>query len=145
MARRGNVGSQLAVLCLLLAILGGVGTWNYRRNLAAEEAVPRPYGSYSDSDLEVLIAAYQGEIDGLKRRYQGATSRRTRVREGGLVGDQIREFERVHRQGRDVRALGHQIAEREGSVAELRREQDRRREESDGMKLLLKRVFSYEL
>ncbi len=145
MARSGNKGGQLAALCLLLAILAGAGTWNYRRNVAAEESVPRPYRSYSDGDLEVLIAAYQGEIDGLKRRHAGRGDQRVRVREGGLIDDQVREFERVQRHGRAVRALGRQIAVREASLDVLRSEQRLREQQSDRLKLLFRRVFHYSL
>ena len=41
-------------LIFLLVLLVGVSTWNYQRNVAIEEAKPRPYRSYSDAELEQL-------------------------------------------------------------------------------------------
>ena len=61
MARGG--GSSTLALLVLLGIIGGYGTWNYKRNQAAEEAVPRPYRTYSDADLGTLGAAYRQELD----------------------------------------------------------------------------------
>ena len=38
-------GNQVVLLLVLLGLITGVGGWNYRRNLAIEAAMPRPYGS----------------------------------------------------------------------------------------------------
>ena len=53
---------NLGLLVVLLAILCGYGAWNYQRSVAAERKQPRPYASYSDTQLDQLLAAYQGKV-----------------------------------------------------------------------------------
>ena len=143
MAGRGMGGSQKLLLFLLLGIVAGFGTWNYRRNLEAEQAEPRPFRSYSDNNLAALAAAYQQELDTYAKRYQAATGGKVRVSDGRLLGDQVREFERVQRLSRSTRALAAGIAEREASLAAIDRENAKRVEESQKLTLFLKRAFVY--
>ena len=89
---KGKGGSQVGLLLVLLAILGGVGAWNYQRNLEAEAAEPRPYASYSDEQLVQLAAAYGGQVDQLEGRYEKASGRRTSAAGGKLLGDAVDEF-----------------------------------------------------
>lgn len=134
---------QALLLLLLLGILGAGGGWNYRRNLAEEQKIPRPFSTLSEVDLAQLKLAYESEVEQLTNKYARATGHKIQIREGGLVGDQIREFERVQRLSRGVRELGFRIAEQEGSAQELQNELDRREAERDKFKLFLRRVFTY--
>jgi hypothetical protein len=129
------------LLTLLLALLCGLGAWNYRRNVEAEAAVPRPYRSYSEAQLEQLIAASRVSLESLVARYEKVSGRSIEARDRGFVGDQIKEFERVQSMSRSVRALGYEISESEGLLRELEAEKGRRGDGALG--LFLRRVFSY--
>jgi hypothetical protein len=129
------------LLTLLLALLCGLGAWNYQRNVEAEEAVPRPYRSYSEAQLEQLIAASRVSLESLAARYEKVSGRSIEARDRGFVGDQIKEFERVQSMSRSVRALGYEISESEGLLRELEAEKGRRG--GGALSLFLRRVFSY--
>lgn len=122
----GRAGSQILLLMVLLALLGGLGTWNYRRNVAAEEAEYRPYRGYATEQVEQLLAAYREELAAAEAGRQRAARVRVDVRDGGLVGEQVREFERVQRASRSKRAWGSRVAELEVAVEELEEERARR-------------------
>lgn len=148
MAKRSSKssgGGQGVALLLLLVLLAVGTTWNYRRNVAAENTQPRPYRSYSDADLDALIHAYRGEIDGLKTRYEKASGHKIQARDQGYLGDQIQEFERVRHASEAVRAIGFQVAEREGMLRALEKERKARAGDSHGWKLLLRRAFTIRL
>lgn len=143
MAKSSGKGGQVLVLLILLGILVGGGTWNYRRNLKIEEAEPRPYRSYSLEQLESLQAAYQKEVDIYTQRYRAASSRTVQIREGGLIGEQVDEFERVQRISQGTRAIADQYAKNQVQLDELMSEISRRASESDSWKLFLKRATKY--
>ena len=82
MANAGK--SQLGALLLLLAMLGGYGVWNYQRNLEAEAQLVRPYASYSDEQLEQLLAAYEEQAGALAARYESQSKRRASTRDVAL-------------------------------------------------------------
>jgi hypothetical protein len=129
------------LLTLLLALLCGAGAWNYRRNVEAEAAVPRPYQSYSEAQLDQLIAASRASLDGLVARYEKVSGHSIQARDQGFVGDQIKEFERVQSLSRSVRGLGYEISESEGLLREL--EAEKRRRGDSAVSLFLRRVFTY--
>jgi len=137
MARRSRKKSRLLPLAVLLAILAGAGTWNYRRALEAEAATPRPYRGYTNADLETLAGAYESELETLRRGAAGAPSARA-TRGSGRFG----EFERVQRQSRAARGLAREISERETALSAIERERSQRARESDRVGLFLRRVFS---
>jgi hypothetical protein len=143
MAKTSGGGGKLLLLLVLLTVAGGAGAWNYRRNLQAEEAEPRPFRSYSDADLESLEAAYQQEIEVYTRRYETLTGQGVVVREGGHIDDKIREFERVQRISRSTRELVTQLARRHVAVEGLASERHKRIEESQPVKLFFKRLLVY--
>jgi len=142
MAQSSGKGGQLLLLLVLLGMLGGVGTWNYRRNVAAEDRVPRPYRGYSDADLDKLAAAYQMEIDALRKQVERHGGRTT-ARDRAFAGDQIREFERVQRVSGAARELGYRVTERETSLAALEQEKALRAGEGDATRVFLRRLFTY--
>jgi hypothetical protein len=134
--------SKAPLLLLLLALLIGLGAWNYRRNVALENAHPSPYATVSDHDLDVLIAAYQSEIDAMSAR--GTANRRASAHATSGVAGGVREFERVQRTSRAAREAGYEISEREGAVEALKQEKARRiARGSGGALLVLRRAFSF--
>jgi len=143
MAKSSGKGGQVFLLLILLGILFGGGSWNYKRNLEIEEAEPRPYRSYSPEQLDSLRAAYQQEVDRYTQRYQVASSRKVRVREGGLIDEQVDEFERVQRISKGTRAIADQFAKNQVQLDEIMKEISRRASESDFWKLHLRRATKY--
>jgi hypothetical protein len=130
------------LLTVLLALLGAVGTWNYKRNVEAEQKVPRPYQHYSAEQLDQLIPAYRADLDTLVARYEKVSGHSIGAKERSSIGDQIAEFERVQRQSSSVRELGYEISEREGMLRELEAERGRRDTQALGLKTFLRRVFT---
>jgi hypothetical protein len=143
MAKSSGKGGQVFLLLIVLGILVGGGTWNYRRNVQIEEAEPRPYRSYSFEQLDSLRAAYQKEVDAHTQRYRTASSRKVRIREGGLIGEQVDEFERVQRISQNTRAIADQYAKNQVQLDELLAEMSRRARESESWKLFLTRLTKY--
>jgi hypothetical protein len=143
MAKSSGKGGQVLLLLVLLGILVGGGTWNYKRNLEIEESEPRPYRGYSLEQLESLQAAYQQEVDRHTQRYQTASSRKVRVREGGFIDEQVDEFERVQRISQGTRAIADQFAKNQVQLDEVMKEISRRARESDSWKLHLTRATKY--
>jgi hypothetical protein len=138
-SEKGGRGALLPLLILLLLLVGG-GTWNYRRNLARENQEDRPLRGYAEVDLEKLLTAYEQEQARAAKR-AGATPR-ARVSEGsgGLVGENVREFERVQRQSQRLRDANGELAESELMVAQIQRELQRRDQDRDPMAVLIRRV-----
>jgi hypothetical protein len=143
MAKSSGKGGQVFLLLILLGILFGGGTWNYQRNLKLEESEPRPYRGYSLEQLESLKAAYQKEVDTHTQRYRAASAGKVRIREGGLIGEQVDEFERVQRISQGKRAIASQYAKNQVQLDELLAEISRRGSESESWTLLLKRLTKY--
>lgn len=143
MARRSGKGggNQLVLLLVLLGLLGGVGAWNYQRNLAAEAQEVRPYRTVSEGDLETLIAAYEGEIAQLESRYTRA--RRQGAAAAPAGGDRFDAFEQAQQRGRAVREVGYRLSEREAALEELRKEQQRRAQTGEGLQRILKLAFTF--
>jgi hypothetical protein len=138
-SERGGRGALVPLLVLLVLLVGG-GAWNYHRNLARESQEDRPMRGYAEADLEKLLAAYQGEQERLARR-AGATPRaRQADASGRLVGENVREFERIQRQSRRVRDANGDLAETELMVARIQQELARRDQERDPMAVLIRRV-----
>lgn len=143
MGRGGSgKGGQLLLLLLLLGILAGAGTWNYRRNLAAQNAEVRPYRTLSDADLQTLTAAYESEVAQLSKRYEAARRQRSAAPAAG--GDRFQRFEKAQQRGRAERELGYRVSEREAALDELHEEQRRRAAEGKGWQRILKLVFTFQ-
>lgn len=140
MARTGGgSGKLLALLVVLLAALGGA---NYLRNLRAEEAVPRPYQSYSDAEIEALVEAYRTEAESLDRRLEDVRKGRVAPSGGTLIGDRVEDYERARRKGERVRGLAREAADREATVEELERERAIRERLDGGWRLHWERLVS---
>jgi hypothetical protein len=143
MEKSSGKGGQVFLLLILLGILVGGGTWNYKRNLKLEEGEVRPYRSYSLEQLESLKAAYQNEVDRYTQQYHEASSRKVHIREGGMLGEQVDEFERVQRISEGTRAIADRYAKNQVQLEELTKEISRRARERDSWKLLLRRLTKY--
>ena len=135
--------SNLPALLLLLAILAGAGTWNYQRNLKLEAAVPRPFRSYSLTDLEALQAAYQAEVDRHTNRYRQASGKKVAVSGGGYIGVQVEEFERVQKISQGKRAIASDYARNQVRLDSVVEEVTRRAAEGEPWQQFLARVTKY--
>jgi hypothetical protein len=120
---KGGGGGSILLLLLLLGVLGGIGSWNYKRNVAAETQAPRPYRTYSDAQLEQLRAAYAEQVDALSGRYEKLSDRRVRTADGKLLGEAIDEFARVQQASRGVRDLGQRLSQEQASLRAIETEQ----------------------
>ena len=130
-------------LVVLLALLAGVGGWNYYENSRLENALPRPYRSYSDGELEQLIAQYQGEVDRQTSRYRQVAGRKVVVQNRGLLGDQVSEFERIQQLSQQRRNLAGQVADNQVSLDQLESEQRKRETDRPIYKMVFRRLFSF--
>ena len=140
---KGSEGSNTFVqLLLLLAIVGGAGGWNYHQNLEAEKREYRPYRGYSEEDLETLREAYAGHTDVTNERYQAALSKRTEARTMSLLGERVREFERVQGIARQKRDARDRLADSQATLQMIEQEARRRAQEQDALKLFFRRVFT---
>ena len=135
-------GSRVMLLFLLLALAGGLGAWNYQRNVAAERAELRPFRSYSDADLESLTEAYRAEVVTYTKRYEVLTGRKVTINEHVHPDQKLREFERVQRISQNTRDLVTQLAKRHVAVDQLDSEQRRRGRERNVVMLFLKRLLT---
>jgi hypothetical protein len=124
MARaKGGAGGSVLLLLLLLGVLGGIGAWNYKRNVAAETDAPRPYRSYSDAQLEDLRAAYAGKVEATSSRYAKLSGRRVSTADGKWISEAIDDFARVQRASENVRNLGEELSQDEVSLRLIEQEQ----------------------
>lgn len=134
-------GGSLGMLLVLLLILAGVGTWNYRRNVEAEAVQPRPYRSYTDAQLADLRAAYEEQTGRLEKRYDAAAARRSRSRDVHLLGEAVEAFESVQRSSRATRELGARLSQEQASLRAIEEEQALRARMGGPAMTFLKRVF----
>jgi hypothetical protein len=139
-------GSKLGMALLLLIALGGLGGFNYYRNLQAEsqDEAQRPLAGYDDAGLAALAEAYRVEIETLQARRAGMRrSADPSAAKGAFIGDNVKEFEKVQRSSQALRDLLGEIAERQGRLAEIEREQQfRAGSAGGGMELHLQRLFT---
>jgi hypothetical protein len=137
-----DFGITILILALLV-ILGAAGEYNYQRNKAAEEtAVPRAYRGYSDQEIAALIDAYAEEVEALEARYGAVKKRTLETRGGGLLGEQVREFERAREAGDATRSMAADVAEKEAVLRGLREEQRLREGRADSLGLHLRRLVT---
>ena len=135
--------NHFMMLSLLLGLIAGAGGWNYHRNVEREAAEPRPYRSYSLEDLEALKSAYESETNKHIDHYRAASSRKVDVREGGLIGDQVVEFERVQRISQSKRDMANVYAKSQVQLDEILAEIAYRARGGDGLKRHLDRLTRY--
>jgi hypothetical protein len=136
-------GGAAPLLLAVLALAAGAAAWNYRRNAALEAGEYRPYRGYATADLDALIAATEQELAQARRDYQRGPRRPAAGREPALLGDQIREFERVQRASVASRELGGRVLEREAALERLRAERARREPDEGPIARFLRLAFVY--
>jgi len=144
--RRREGKASVWVLLALLVGAGAAGTFNYMRNLKAEQEAlkHRPLHGYAESDLRHLETAYQQEVDKLSKRYQAAkASGNGGVRDHQLLGDQVREFDRVTRASDGVRDIGAALSEREVALHDVQKELQLRQGEGDATQVFLRRLLTF--
>ena len=136
-------GGKTLLLFVLLALAGGLGAWNYQRNVAAERAEQRPFRTYSDADLDSLTEAYRAEVETYTKLYEARTGRKVSINEHAHTDQKLREFERVQRISQDTRALVTELAQRHVAIEQLDAERRKRVKEKDVVMLFLKRLLTY--
>jgi hypothetical protein len=135
--------NQAMLLVVLLALAGGLGAWNYQRNVAAERAELRPFRTYSDADLDTLTAAYRAEVEAYTKRYEALTGRKVSIHEHVHTDQKLREFERVQRISQNTRDVVTQLAQRQVAIEQLDAERRKRAQERNVAMLILKRLVTY--
>ena len=139
-------GSDVRVgqIVILLAILCAAGGWNYHRNTLIDDAVPRPYRGYSDEELDQLISAYQSEVEVQMERYRNsAATKKVTVQDGGLLEEQIDEFERVQRLSKQRRERAYRVTENQILVEQLAAERVTRERNRPIYKMIFRRVTTF--
>ena len=142
MAKESGGGGSLLPLLVLLAIIGGGGGWNYHQNLAVEKQEHRPYRSYNEEDLETLRDVYSGHKEMTNDRYAKSVARKNEARTLSLLGEQVREFERVQNVARQKRDARDRLADSQANLKAIEKELQKRAHEKDKLKLFLRRAFT---
>ena len=140
----GGSDVRMGQTVILLVILCAAGGWNYHRNTLIEDAVPRPYRGYSDEELNQLISAYQDEVEVQMARYrESSDAKQVTVQDGGLLEEQIDEFERVQRLGKQRRDRAYKVTENQILVEQLAHEQLTRELNRPIYKMIFRRVTTF--
>ena len=100
--------------------------------MAAENSEPRPFRGYTTPDIDKMIAAQKAEIARMRPIVERAQHTRAQVRGDGFLAEQVKEFERVHRQSNRERALSDQLADLEVMQQQLEKERARRTGAGEG-------------
>lgn len=118
---RSDGRASLGLLLVIALAAAAGGAWNYRRNLAAEQAerAQRPLSGYETADLQALAEAYRAEVGRLSNRYEAARGARVGTAERGFFGDQIDEYERVRRQSGQRREAGAELGQTEAALRDV--------------------------
>jgi hypothetical protein len=140
----GGSDVRVGQTLILLVILCTAGGWNYHRNTLIDDTVPRPYRGYSNEELHQLISAYQGEVEVQMARYRkSGVAKQVAVKDGGLLEEQIDEFERVQRLSKQRRERAYQVTENQILVEQLAAEQVTRERNRPIYKMIFRRVTTF--
>ena len=120
------MGKALVVF-VILVMVAAIGAFsNYQRNAALDEELrERPYASLSDKDLNALLGAYQGQVEGLKNRLGNPKADRTGVMDGFAPADfdgKLRAFESFQRKEHRWRDTNRSKLENQIEVEKLQKE-----------------------
>jgi len=106
--------------------------------------VPRPYRGYSDEELHQLMSAYQDEVDVQMARYRASSAGKpVKVKGGGLLEEQIDEFERVQRASQRRKDRAYKVTENQILVEQLAQEQMARDRDRPIYKMIFRRVTTF--
>lgn len=134
----------LLLILVLLGAAGGVGYWNYQRNIAAENSEPRPFRSYATADLDKMLVAQKAEIARMRTAVENARLGHSEARGNGFIAEQVKEFERVHRQVSHERDLSDRLADVTVMQQQLEKERAKRAGEGEGELLrVLRLAFTF--
>ena len=75
-----------------------------------------------------------------KQRYEARNTQRTRASGNGLMGERVREFERIQNTANALRELNTQVAEQEARLGDIEKELTYRASLAAGFGLHLKRL-----
>ena len=143
MSHRHQSGRATGSIVLLLALLSGLGAWNYHRNWQIEQETegPRPYASYASEDLRALRDAFGAEPSGERARFEAAQQQRRRPKgDLGSISGNVDQFAETTRTSRQIRQAAAGVAEHENEIAELDRELELRDRFGQGMMRHVKRL-----
>ena len=140
---RRNRGNALPSLLILIALILGVGAWNYHKNLALDEQEYRPFRGHSDEALHQLIDAYENERDRDKKAYLEVAGRRASAKTKPMLDEQVAEFERVQSHGLRTRQLRNAVAGHQASLKELKKEASRRTLDADNCRRILRLATTF--
>lgn len=138
---RRQAGGTIATVLALLLLASGLLGWNYYRNYQIDqqdEKRNRPFAAFSTKDLDVMAEGYRIEL-GAARPNSGNT--RVATRERFHFGEQVKEFERVQQQTRQVRDRNIQLAQIEAELAQLEAEITLREQRGSMAMVHMKRMF----
>ncbi len=144
MRNQKTTAGRATLVALVLLLLAGAAGYNYHRNYEAEQAEQgvRPFQGYADQDLHDLKAAYRGQVDSRRDRYEQLAKRRTASRSGNeMLDENIANFERVQRAGNEKRAVAGIVAENQARLREIEEELAYRDYVTDGLAVHLKRLI----
>ncbi len=140
----GGSDARAGQVVILLVSLCAAGGWNYHRNAVIEDSAPRPYRTYSDEELDQLVSAYRDEVEVQMARYRkSGGAQKVAVRGGGLLEEQIEEFERVQRLGKQRKERAYQVTENQILVEQLAKEQVTRGRDRPIYKMIFRRVTTF--
>jgi len=140
----GEPSSRTGQTLILLAILCAAGGWNYHRNAEIENAEVRPYRGYSDEELQQLIAAYREQVDVQMAHYRkNANTSPVQVQGGGLLDEQIDEFERVQRLGQKRKERAYKVTDNQILVEQLAKERLARERDRPIYKMIFRRLTTF--
>jgi uncharacterized protein HemX len=101
----GSVLRVVLVVLVLVAAGGGFLGWSFQQKQEF-----RPFGSFSEEDLQALVVAHDDKFDQLDEHYRNLASRRADVRDQGLLRERVREFERVQSMSEETREAGQEVS-----------------------------------
>lgn len=137
------MGKPLLTLLLLLLVAGGIGAWNYDRNLKKESQLPRPWKSYSMADLQSMEGAYKTEIKRYSKGWEQARGQRHEASGRGLVGDRAHEFDKIYASGKAVRGMKSKVAEDQAALDEIQHEIALRERDKNPMQVHMRRLLTF--
>ena len=140
----GGSDVRVGQTLILLVILCAAGGWNYHRNTLIDDAVPRPYRTYTDEELDQLASAYQDEVEVQMARYRNSkVSANVAVRDEGLLEERIGEFERAQRASKQRRDRAYKVTDNQILVEQLAKEQVVRERDRPIYKMIFRRVTTF--
>lgn len=106
-SKGGGLSTVQAIFALLVIFgaCGGYLKWNFE-----EKEEFRPFGSYSDEAVDQLAESFGAEFERLDGQYRQLADRKVDVQHHALLGDRVREFERVQAVAEQTRKAGHQVS-----------------------------------